>query len=382
MDIEKLLKPVATENPCGIDLRLDNDNDSVYHQLRENRNQARIQERKQDGAEEGSQYTQMNEYWKFILREAPVVLQEQSKDLEISCWLMEAQLRNRGFEGLSELLWFLNQLIIKYWHNLYPRAEEGDLEDRVACIQGLNGYSNDGALIAPIYMLSIVPDSSYEKISTWDYMQARSIEKMKDGAAKTERQEAGIKTFEELQKAIKNSDAAFYEDLLTQIEGAKQNLDALIHTLNEYCQEQAPTFKKIIEALNQVHAAVSSLTKPLFQEAVVEAALESAPKKIKKSATAVSAGMNDYQQAMFQLKSLTEFMQRTQPLSLITTHLTRLLRWSKMPMVAVISEMFLDQNLAMGVAHGFGVGIEPFAQQHDEADEYDYQTDNDEDEFN
>ena len=67
MDIEKLLKPVATENPCGIDLRLDNDNDSVYHQLRENRNQARIQERKQDGAEEGSQYTQMNEYWKFIL---------------------------------------------------------------------------------------------------------------------------------------------------------------------------------------------------------------------------------------------------------------------------------------------------------------------------
>lgn len=371
INIGELLNPIASDDPCGTDLRLNNDDNSIYHQLRESRNQARVLERKQGSSEESSQFTQMNEHWNFILKQVPKVLKEQSKDLEISCWFLEALVRSRGFEGLTEALWFLNQLIINYWQDLHPRPEGEDLEDRVACIQGLNGYANEGALIAPIYMLPIVPESASDKISTWDYIQAKSVENLKNEAHKTERYKTGIKTLEELQKQIKSSDASFYQDLLTQIESAKQNLDLLSETLDACCQKQAPSLKNIKEALNQVQTTVTALTKFMFKQTETETETEvatevTAQKKVRNSDALVSGGLNDYQHAMRQLKSLTEFMQKTQPLSLITLQLTRLLRWSKMPMDAVITEMFLDKNLAAHVAHGFGVGSAQFEQPQEE----------------
>lgn len=65
-------------------------------------------------------------------------LTNQSKDLQIACWLLEAALHRDEIPGLHAGIDLLYGLLEKYWDSLHPVIEDGDTDARVASLVWLN----------------------------------------------------------------------------------------------------------------------------------------------------------------------------------------------------------------------------------------------------
>src|SRR5262245_49292994 len=103
VELEKLLAPIPGDKPTGVDLRADGNPNSDYYKLKDARFAARAKEREleSDPAAAAAAPDQLPE-WRAILDGAPKVLAEQSKDLEVAAWLVEALVRRYGFVGLRD----------------------------------------------------------------------------------------------------------------------------------------------------------------------------------------------------------------------------------------------------------------------------------------
>ena len=88
IDIDELLQPISADSPQGSDIREDSSPTSLYYQIKDARNAARAAERASlFDPDEASNV--LNE-WRPILDLAPTILKENSKDLEVASWLLEA----------------------------------------------------------------------------------------------------------------------------------------------------------------------------------------------------------------------------------------------------------------------------------------------------
>ena len=99
IDISALLQPINGDSPVGNDLRLDPAYVTDYSQIKDARRAARDAERNNMFDGDNSEAL---EHWQKILQLAPKVLAEQSKDLEVACWLTESLVRKAGFQGLKD----------------------------------------------------------------------------------------------------------------------------------------------------------------------------------------------------------------------------------------------------------------------------------------
>jgi type VI secretion system protein ImpA len=136
MDLDSLLQPISEDNPAGVDLRADVSPTSTYNVLKDARNSARAAERK--NVFDSADNTALN-HWKTVQEMAPSVSVNETKDLEITSWYIEALTRTEGFDGLLRGFRVLKGLITQYWDEVYPLPDEEGLETKVASITGLNG---------------------------------------------------------------------------------------------------------------------------------------------------------------------------------------------------------------------------------------------------
>src|SRR5262245_59337534 len=158
LDFAKLLAPIQGTAPTGIDLRANRTPTSPYDQLKDARTVARNAERdllvpstpgdtdpvakkREEDAKKA-----LSDKWPFIRDLAPRVVAEQSKDLEITAWLIESLVRRNGYAGLRDGFRLVRQLIETFWDALYPTPDEEGMTTRVAPLTGLNGDEADGTL--------------------------------------------------------------------------------------------------------------------------------------------------------------------------------------------------------------------------------------------
>jgi len=73
--------------------------------------------------------------WKPAHTLALDLLARQSKDLTVAIWLAEVLVRMAGFAGLKDGLVLIRELHERFWKDLYPRAEDGDLDGRVNALK-------------------------------------------------------------------------------------------------------------------------------------------------------------------------------------------------------------------------------------------------------
>ena len=114
--------------------------------------------------------------WKPVLDQAVKITAEDSKDLQVVSWWIEALLRVHGFAGIRDGFRLARELIEEFWDNLYPLPDEEGVATRVAPLAGLNGVDSDGVLINPILNLPITAAGSVRAMSLVDYQQAADLE--------------------------------------------------------------------------------------------------------------------------------------------------------------------------------------------------------------
>jgi len=237
---DDLLQPIAGENPGGVNLRYD----PVYDKIKEAR---REEAQPPPGMTEQDRKVSDNVQ---VMKLTTDLLTNKTKDLQLAAWYTEAALKQRGFGGLREGLALCQGLVEKFWDNLYPEVEDGDLESRAAPL-GFVGTKLD----IPLKLAPVVEKVKYNIL---DYQASRDLgyedlAKTEDAKkARAAKIKEGKLTPEAFDKAFEETPKKFYLQ-------AEQDLDA--------CMQQISQFSKICdEKFGDASPAFGALKKALEAE--------------------------------------------------------------------------------------------------------------------
>jgi len=366
IDIEALLAPIPGEAPAGADLRQDSSPSSVYFQLKDARSAARRAERAAD--EEGEE-RQVPE-WQTILSVAPTVLAEQSKDLEITVWYIEALLRAHGFAGLRDGFALTAAMLDRYWDSFLSLQDDDGLVTRLAPLSGLNGVESDGTLMQPLRKVQItVASGEHKALSYYDYEQATALSQIADAAARQRRIDRGGVTLEIFASSVAAGGGRFYVALIEDIEATIAQFGALASLLDAKAGADSPPTSTIQDLLDAILQTVRNQSKDLVAAVApapdpaaataAEATTDGAP-----AATAAAGGvpstgtaLRNREDALRTLLQLAEYFRTTEPQSPLATILEEAVRRARMSFADLLAELLPDQ--AQWRAALTNVGIRP-----------------------
>jgi type VI secretion system protein ImpA len=256
LNLGQLTAPIPGASPVGHDLRAAED--SLYHDLRFLRTQCREEERQ---FEAGTIDAPDSAKWEELARGCERALGEQTKDLEIACWLLEAMARvgrdgATTFAGLRDGFKLLDALCAQYWDGLFSVQDDSDPEAKFAPIQVLDGssgwissyssYGTGGTLVAAIRRIPLTPGDPPGPFSFWQIQQRDKFQ------------------MAEVYAAARQAGLGFFQSMAADIQGASAAADALEETLSrredEATQSGGSRTRRIREALYESWKMVGQMS--------------------------------------------------------------------------------------------------------------------------
>jgi type VI secretion system protein ImpA len=360
LDFERLLAPIAEDRPAGGDPREDASPNSPYRSVRDARAAARAAERRQT-IEEGDDGGGPPPDWRAVVESAKKALAGSTKDLEITAYLIEGLVRLHGFAGLRDGFRLTRELVERYWDDLYPRPDEDGLETRIAPLVGLNGDAGEGALIGPIALVPLTQGSSVGPMTFASYQQAVALAKLTDPNLRARKLAQGGVSFEDFQQAIRETPAPFFEGLVEDLQGALGEFARYNAALDERCGPLAPPASGIRTALSECLDVVKDQARaklPQVEEPGPSGDGEppAAPAAASAGeATAAAGAIRTREDAFRELQKVAQFFRRTEPHTVISYALDQVVRWGRMPLPELLSELIPDEGARRGLFKQVGI---------------------------
>lgn len=359
LPFEALLAEITPESPCGDDTREDTSPLSPYFTLKDLRNQARALERQVLLGEELPQIPQ----WRQLLEEIPPVLEDRSKDLEYVAWLIEALCREKGFEGLAEGFELARELIGRHWEALYPQPDEEGLDTRIAPLIGLNGLDGEGTLIKPIISVPLFFDGDgVTCYAAWHAEQATEVARL-DGTKAEVRIRSGAMSPDLLAMAVLETPTEHLVQARNAVQKAQTEFLALSDAMDLAMGGDPQPTSNIRKALDRClvmlnHNAGERIDRHLeMQQRALETSVDpeisngggSPDTKTGTDRTdAVRVAIESRQEALEQLRRLSEFFLKTEPHSPVSYAITRAVRWSELSLPELMDELISDSGARDG----------------------------------
>lgn len=350
--VATLVAAISDSNPCGDDLRADISPLSLYYQLRDLRSRARAAER-QALVEEGTIAACSHE-WRPLLERIPPLLTSHSKDLELVAWLIEALCRLHGFAGLERGFSLAAELIEQHWPELYPRADDGDIEVRLAPLIGLNGTDSEGALVVPITSIALTAGQQ-GPFSTWQLEQASDIARLDEKRQKARLQHGG-QTLKAIQQDAQETPASFFVARARELAGAQQAFARLSAAMDHAAGSSQPA-SQISQALERCLSALRFLGGDKLNQAEVAAVVAAEPAAAAEDGS-VAEVLDNRQQALRQLQAIAQFFRRTEPHSPISYVIDQAVRWSDLPLPQLLAELISDKDARKGYCRLTGIPLD------------------------
>jgi type VI secretion system protein ImpA len=339
--LDELLDPISEDSPVGIDIREDISTGSSYNTIKDARSAARAAERNNMF---DSSNSEADEEWRKVIEQAPEILRNQAKDLEIASWYLEALVRRYGFQGLRDGFQLIYGLLQHYWDDLYPLPDEDGIETRVASLTGLNGEGAEGVLIAPIRNVNITQGTDPGPFNYWKYQQALDVEKTIDEDAKSEKAAKLGFNNAAVERAVADSEDTFFIDLVDDLGAAISAYRDAGNLLDDYCGiENSPPISNIINTLGDCLGAVRHIGRHRLP-AVASKSDDSAHGEVPNGSERVSNLITSRDDAFKKLLEISVFFRKTEPHSPISYILERAVKWGDLPLEDLIIELIPDSN--------------------------------------
>jgi len=246
---DELLTPIDGPNPGGSALRYD----PLYDKIKEAR-------REDEDIPQGEwQIARKTADWPLVIKLTKEALATRSKDLQLAVWLAEAMLRREGFAGFRSALDTIGGLLEQQWEYLYPEIDDGDMEMRAAPLDWLGMKLDLAARRVPLDR------------SGHDWLQhqaARMVPTELEAAgdeAKSESRNAliaeGKTTPEDIERGFQATTKAWLKSLVADIDGTLEMLQNLDDLSQERFGKAAPSYSKLVEAIEDVQRTAKQLLK-------------------------------------------------------------------------------------------------------------------------
>ncbi|ROS00040.1 type VI secretion system protein ImpA [Sinobacterium caligoides] len=369
-DAQSYLSPISSDSINGADIREDRDPASYYYTIKDARNSARAAERAY--LFDNDDDVNIIELWQPVIVSGPEILKNVSKDLEVCCWYIEALIRQDGFHGLSKGLEILNGLVQNFWEGIYPLPDEDGIETTVAPITGLNGDGGEGTLLTPIRNCLILPASADEHYTFWQYHQAKEASRISDEEARASRYDELGYTLEEIDNSIANIPAAFYAELIANLENALSQFNEMNQQLRQHCGNDSPPSSNLKNLLEEIVRTLRFATKDKLAEIQsaskepeeIEATedqlitSEQTPKTTNALKNSHQGVINNREQALVQLKNAADFFRLYEPHTPIASTIDRAIKWGRMPVSELMMELMPDDQSRALYAQLTGVKLD------------------------
>lgn len=350
IEVESLLDPISEDQAVGSDIREDISPNSIYYQIKDARTAARASERRIIMEDDQDAMSNVVPEWQTVLELAPKILKENSKDLEIVAWYVEGLLRVEGFAGLSEGFRLVTELVDRYWDDIFPLPDEDGIETRVAPITGLNGEDGEGTLIAPIRNVLLTQGYTDQAYAAWHYQLAQEIERITDPEKKQARLDAGGVTLGQIQRSAMETPLSFYEQLTADIDQCIKQYAKMTETLDKLAGADAPPSSNIKNALNGIKEIITFLTKDMFVEEA-QAGEQSSDQtaavpngQSAKGALSISGEIATREDAVKVLHKVADYFKRTEPHSPVAYSLEQAIRWTRMSLPELLSQLIPNDS--------------------------------------
>jgi len=371
LDFEGLLKPFEGPTASGKDLRADSSPSSLYQLLKEDRKAARQLETR---ISKGDTEVPSPE-WRPVVEKATKILAEQSKDLEVCAYLIEAHVRMHGFAGMRDGYRLAGGLVERFWNDgLYPSPVETDVERRCAHLLQLNGIDSTGALVPPIGRIPFTEVTSLGEFSRVQLQEAQALAKIADPKARQAKIDSGALSHETIQRAVAETRPEFYQVLFEDVALALEEFDRFNEAVRRKsgldgdtdAYQYDPPSGNIREVVQGFLDIVKDLTKakPKAKQAPGPAPGPTATPSPNGGAASPEApspqgngAIDSREDALGRILDIAEYFRRTEPQSIVPYALEQVVHWGKLSLPDLLSELIADEAPRKNVFKQ--VGIKP-----------------------
>jgi type VI secretion system protein ImpA len=335
IDIEALLAPIAGENPAGESLQYS----GVYDQIREAR-------RSEDSLAQGDWQREIKAAdWDDVIRLATEALRERTKDLQISAWLAEAIVKTSGYPGLRDGLKLVRGMQERFWENLYPEIEEGDLEARANALALL-----DRQAAMAIQEVPVTRSPAYSFLQCEGVKASGTAPAAGDGSPGAAQE--GQITLEDFNKARGATRRAFYEEMLGVLNECWSEFEALDRVMDEKFGRQTPGMGELKKSLDRVRDWADKTTK---EKRIEEPEGGEAGAEGGEEASGPAGAVRGRQDALRRLAEVAEYFRRTEPHSPVSYLVQRAIAWGQMPLDAWLGDVIKDGALLESLRETLGL---------------------------
>lgn len=365
LEIEPLLSPISSDQPCGQDLSFSNE----FHAIKIAKTQDDPLLDQGDWVAEPKQAD-----WHFVEQKSIEIFTGKSKDLRLLGWLLEAWSNLYGFEGTAKALELMHRTLNEYWTQLHPEIEDEDLDQRLGLLQ-----SSINHLIPLIKQVAIVNVpafslSDYEALLRQKNHLLKQVESYTDDANSSQILEQFEQSLFNTSKSFQYQNYQHFSAILAEWSILKSVLDTLMGL-------DAPSFAAIDTQLENIHTSLKKLyktdvfTQPVMATQTSESSAAATittqalsftqhkEQEIDMNTVHPSKGFQvqpqnhlaNREQAMRVLQEISDYFQANEPHSPVSYMLQKTIKWSQMPLHEWLNQVIKNENPLHNVQELLGV---------------------------
>lgn len=355
IDVNELLAPIPGSDPAGSDASFSDQ----FDRIREAR-------RADDPLlAQGEWKTELKVAdWREAQSLAEDILLRTSKDLQAAVWLAEAAISRHGLEGARDGFALLAGLLDTYWDGLYPRAEDGDLEERASKLAWFATY---GSRALQQMRLNDDPQAPLNLAGWIDSREVDNLGRQNAEAYQAALDEGRINGEAYDARMIATPEPMLRERLV-EVQAARDAFTRFSAMSDGKLGRDAPNLAPIDDALKkiqQVYARVATAKGIGGVAAVVEEGAD-APAGGSMGSAGMAAGagvaldlgggsLASKEAALRALGEIAGFFRRTEPHSPVAYLLERAVLWANMPLEQFLAELIRDESTLSSIRERVGL---------------------------
>lgn len=355
IDVNELLAPIPGSDPAGSDASFSDQFDRIREARRAD----------DPGLAQGEWQTELKVAdWREAQSLAEDILLRTSKDLQAAVWLGEAAISRFGLEGARDGFELLYGLLDQYWDGLYPRAEDGDLEERASKLAWFATY---GSRALQTLMLNDDPQAALT-LAAW--MDSREVDNL--GRQNAEAYQAALDegriSGETYDNRIQSTPEAVIRERMDLVQAAREAFARFSAKSDERMGRDAPSLAAIDDALKkiqQIYARVAAakgiggIAAPV-EEGAGEGAANATPAAGGGGGGGVALDLGagslaSKEAALRALGEIAAFFRRTEPHSPVAYLLDRAVYWANMPLEQFLAEIIRDESTLSSIRERVGL---------------------------
>lgn len=353
INLADLSLPLKINGNTGIFLRYE----PIYDQIRNARHE------EDDGLSRGIWQTDLKHAdWSLAENLCYNTILKDSKDFQIACWLVEAWLHLDNFTGLINGYQFLLEFCEKFWDNMHPQPEDGDIEYRLHILEWLIKVTYDNIITFPISNLDNAVLDRPLTLSDWNF--ALNLEKISrrgsDGTkAAQDLVKKGSITLDKFRSFMLSIPYDFIHKKKEQTLEAKAVIskfsDFIDTKLTNYTLSFSSVINQIDSILKMCDNTIGKLEEPQanltaqIQDEFIEGNIEENIEEKRVETSNDNVTVADRQTAYRALREIGEFLQNLDPHSPAPHLLNLLVSWENKTLLQILADMGKEppETLAM-----------------------------------